>query len=230
MKKKITLTKEQISEVEDYLTNKKVKYVDVRFEILDHIILDIEFLIKNKKITFKEAFEDIKIKWNKNLKSRSNWLIGYGNYGPSIFINRCLEIYKPLLYKILLSMVVFIAVLYSVNKSFNYSLFNFKKGISLTIFIGLLLYIGLVLFWYIKMKLRKVNTAYSYLYRKKIMPNLFSVLIFNPYINNSFITQENKFNVIMLTMLFLFFLTALEGRYFYKKHLELVFRYKSILN
>ena len=46
------LTEEQIKEVETYLTKKGVKYIDLRFEILDHISTDIENSMNKKQLDF----------------------------------------------------------------------------------------------------------------------------------------------------------------------------------
>ena len=51
------LTEEQIKEVETYLTKKGVKYIDLRFEILDHISTDIENSMNKKQLDFNETFE-----------------------------------------------------------------------------------------------------------------------------------------------------------------------------
>ena len=58
------LNKEQLQEIETYLTNKDVEYIDLHLEVLDHISSDIENLME--KISFEEAFEKVKNKWNKN--------------------------------------------------------------------------------------------------------------------------------------------------------------------
>ncbi|WP_170063268.1 hypothetical protein [Polaribacter porphyrae] len=49
------ITKEQIQQVENYLDKKGLHYVDVRLEILDHIILDIEAEM-NQETNFNDAF------------------------------------------------------------------------------------------------------------------------------------------------------------------------------
>lgn len=219
------LNKEQLQEIETYLTKKGVKYIDIRFEILDHISTDIENLMEI--ISFEEAFEKVKLKWKKNFVNRSSFWLGITNSGPSVFIDKCIRIYKPLWFKSLLLIAVFIAVFYSLNNILDYSLVGYENYVSLIISIGFVFYIGLIIFWYIRMKMKKENTTYSYLFYKQIMPNLFSALILNPYIHNSYITREHKFSFIMFTGLFIFFLIALGGKYFYKKHSEIVSNYKK---
>ena len=42
MKKELKLTKEQITYIDDYLKHHKVKYWDIRIELLDHIVTTVE--------------------------------------------------------------------------------------------------------------------------------------------------------------------------------------------
>ena len=221
------LTPEQIQTVEKYLTKKGVKYIDIRFEMLDHISSDIEVLIEEKQCDFNIAFDKVKIKWKSNLRTSSSFLLGSTNSGPKVFINKCVKIYKPLFVKTLLLVMLFIALGYIINNSLEYSLASHRNVIFKLIATALTLYSGIILFWYVKIRLGKNNTTFSYLFRKQIIPNLFSVFIFMPYLNDSYITRENKLSLIMFTMLFVFFLTFLKARYFYKNHLKVVSNYKK---
>ncbi|AMC11248.1 hypothetical protein Lupro_08265 [Lutibacter profundi] len=221
------LTKEQIKQVENYLTKKGIKYIDIRFEVLDHISTDLEYLIEHNNYSFGDAFKEVTIKWNKSFKKTSSLLLGYSSNGPKMLIKKCIKIYKPLFVKSLILVFLFIAIGYSVNYYFEYSLINYKNVIHQFIYLALILYCGIILFWYIKIRLGKANTTFSYLFRKRIIPNLFSVFIFMPYLNDSYITRENKLSVIMFAMLFVFFLTFLGARYFFKNHLKAVSNYKK---
>ena len=224
------LTKEQVQKIEGYLNNKKVIYIDIRFEILDHIISDVEFIIENNNSSFEDAFSEVKLKWNKSLKNTSSFLIGLANEGPSILINKCLRIYKPFFYKSLLVISIVSVVFYSVNKSFNYSLANYKESISFVISIALSFYIVLAVYGYIKIKIKKVNSTYSFLYYKQIFPNLMLAIFQLPLIRDHYLTNENELSSMMFAMLFLLFIIALAGSYLYKKHLKVVSQNKSILN
>lgn len=220
------LNKEQIQQIEGYLDKKKIVYIDIRFEVLDHISTDIEYLMGNNDFSFESAFKEVTIKWNKSFKSTSSWLLSNID-GPKMLIKKCVKIYKPLFVKSLLLLILFIALGSFMNNSIEYSLTNYKNIIFQLISIALILYCGIILFWYIKIRLAKINTTFSFLFRKRIIPNLFSVVIFMPHLNGSYITRENKLNLIMFTMLFVYFLTFLGARYFYKKHLKVVSNYKK---
>lgn len=56
------LTKEQISYIENYIKNFKIKYYEVYMEILDHMILSVEDILeKDKEISFEEAVVKAKV-------------------------------------------------------------------------------------------------------------------------------------------------------------------------
>ena len=230
MKKKITLTKEQIEIIEDYLTDKDVKYIDIRFEILDHLISNVEFLIEYRNISFKNAFDDVKLKWNKSLKSTSSFWLGLAHHGPSIFIDKCLRIYKPFLFKSILLTIVLICVIYGLKESFGFSLIPYKENITLFISVSQTIYIVFAIYGYVRMKIKKINSTFSFLYYKQMFPNLFLAIIYHPLVNNSYFTNGNDFGYPWLVLLFIFFTTALGGRYLFKKHLEAISRHKSIFN
>lgn len=230
MKKKIKLTKEQIQRVESYLNDRKVYYIDIRFEILDHIISDIEFLIENKNISFEVASKEVSEKWNKILKRSSSFWLGLGNYGPDILIKKCLKIYKPLFLKSILVILIVMAVAFGFKEKFNYSLASYKNDILLFISLGWLIYVGYIIYWYFRMKKGKVNSSYSFLFYKQIAPTIFSAIIFSPFINDNYFTKENEFSYLMLVMLLVFFTSFLNGRFLYKKHLEAVSKHILSLN
>ncbi|WP_452603034.1 hypothetical protein [Pontimicrobium sp. MEBiC06410] len=53
------LSKEEIQFIDQYLIKNGVKYWDVRLELLDHIILAVEYKITNEGISFNEALIEV---------------------------------------------------------------------------------------------------------------------------------------------------------------------------
>lgn len=225
MEKDIKLSKEQLQKIKDYLNNNNVEYIDLHLEVLDHISTDIELLME--KVSFEEAFKQVKLKWNKNFRKTSSLWLGVINERPEIIMNKCIKIYKPLFIKFIALIIVFAGLSYIVNHYIEYSLAEYEKTLSIVIAVALLFYTGVILFWYFKMKFGKMKTTFSYLYRIQILPSLFSVVLFNPFLNDSYITKENTFNVLMATMYFIFFLTAIGANYLFKKHKKSVSNYKK---
>ncbi|MFT6066363.1 MAG: hypothetical protein ACJAQX_002245, partial [Polaribacter sp.] len=62
------LSKEQIQQVENYLNSKNITYIDLRTEVLDHIVSEIEDKIIENEVTFHHAFAIAKQNWNPKLE------------------------------------------------------------------------------------------------------------------------------------------------------------------
>ncbi|SDM11169.1 hypothetical protein [Kriegella aquimaris] len=82
------LTKDQILFIDDYLKRNKVKYWDVRMELLDHVASAIEDELK-KSISFEQALQNVHLsfgnkKTSKSLnKSRTAWIINESIYADN---------------------------------------------------------------------------------------------------------------------------------------------------
>lgn len=219
------LTKEQILQIENYLTNKEIKYIDIRFEILDHIISDVEFIIKNKNISFEEALDEVKLKWDKSLRLKSSLFLGYTNLGPSIFINKCVKIYKPLWLKTIISMVFFLVLIYAILEFFKLDLLYFYSVIKLLYILTILIFTGTLLFWRIKIKRNKLKTSFSYLLNKQVFPNIFFILIL---LDNLFDEKPENIDFFDLAMLSITVSIVLIGNSLYKNHAKTVSNYNNI--
>ena len=88
------LTKAQIEKVENFLTAKNIIYVDIRLEILDHIVSDIENLMV-KNYTFENAFKTTIIKWKNNFKETSSFYFGILYSESKLVIKKAVKMFKP---------------------------------------------------------------------------------------------------------------------------------------
>ena len=102
------LSQEQIQQVEDYLKNKDVEYIDLHLEVLDHISTAIESEMTENEISFNDAFEKVKTKWNDTFSYKSSYWLGTSNGGSKLFIDHCLKIYKPITFKMIFGIFLFI--------------------------------------------------------------------------------------------------------------------------
>lgn len=66
------ITTEQIQQVETYLTKKNFDFIDLKVEVLDHMISDIESLL-TKKYSFEDAFRITVLKWEKYFEETSSF-------------------------------------------------------------------------------------------------------------------------------------------------------------
>jgi len=218
------LTKEQIQIIKEYINSKKINYVDIQIEILDHISSDVELIMSDTHIHFKSAFDQVKEKWKSNFEFRSSFLLGIFYEKPSIFLKRCKKIYKPYSLKGFASIFITVFVFSFMQKHlFQNSLFinkiftNGSLGLSFV-------YFGLVLYWYFKIKKTHLKTVFSFLYNTQIFPNLIIVgLMFNSIKNKSF-SEFNTFEFVFLSALLI---TLYQGYIFYTKHLKEVSDFKK---
>ena len=216
------LTEEQIKEVETYLTKKGVKYIDLRFEILDHISTDIENSMNKKQLDFNETFEKVKENWNEAFSYKWTYWLGISNGDSKLFIDYCLKIYKPLLFKIIVGIIAFLAIFFGTVMFFKIDL-NEHFLIIKPIFISILLsYPMILIYWRFKLKETNLESVYSYLYLKQIFPNLYIIPLFIFQIFKS--TSLSNFSFVYLIVFLSFLIMAFN---FYKNHIKAVSNYKK---
>lgn len=68
------ITKQQIDKVEKYLENRQFDYIDLKYEVLDHMISDIEKHLNNN-ISFENAFKITVLKWNKHFEETYSFIL-----------------------------------------------------------------------------------------------------------------------------------------------------------
>lgn len=152
------LTKEQIQEIDNHLKNKGIKYWDLRTEMIDHLVSDMEqnHTSKDFKTEFSLALK--RAKWsgslsgvnkegwqNVNRKYRSAYLKGFINFFKS-FKNVCFLIFGLIIFYLIsenvslevfdkISLVLFISPLFFALVEFTKSIFK-KYGRSINLDYG----------------------------------------------------------------------------------------------
>jgi len=222
MKKDIKLTKEQLQQIEVYLNNNDVEYIDLHLEVLDHISSDIEHEMSKNNTSFEVAFDEVKLKWRKTFSYKWSFWLGLTNGGSKLFIDHCLKIYKPLWFKSILGIVAFIAVFYGVVTIFNIDLDANYQLFKITFLSVALIFPVLLIYWKYQLKKIKLASTYSYLYNKQIFPNIFIVILFIIQI-----IDNDKFSNFTFVYLATLFSLIIMGYSFYKNHLKSVSNYKK---
>jgi len=225
MEKDIKLNKEQLQQVEDYLKNNDVKYIDLHLEVLDHISSDIETRITEKSISFSEAFDEVKLQWSKTFSYKWSFWLGVSNGGSKLFIDHCLKIYKPILIKAGATLLLFLTLTLFFYKQIKVDFAPFQTFAKYLFLVFSIIYITLIYYWKYKISLAGKNTTYYFLYKKTVMPNIaitalfvFQVLVFNnPYFDVS---------IFMFSYVFLFNLYI--GFRFYTKHISTLKKYQLL--
>ena len=128
-----------------------------------------------------------------------------------------------------LLIIVTIGFVISLKEFFVFSFSDYKEGLSSAISVGMTLYIVFGIYWYYRIKNRKLNSTYGFLYKKQLFMFLFLAILYHPLIYNRFFTSENELDYAMLVLLLLFLTSAIGGRYLYKKHIETLSKNKICL-
>ena len=179
------LNKDQIQQVEDYLNQKGLKYVDVRYEVFDHMVTDIEKIINSEELSFREAFNKVKVKWIRNFVEESSLWFGPAENGPKIFVDNYVRIYKSYILKILIPTLI---IVYSMDYLFNHFFafqFNNDKEALAVLYTTVLLNIGIILYWYFQIKKTKQQTSFSFIFVRKVLPIVLVLVILSGLIHGS---------------------------------------------
>lgn len=214
------LTKEQLQKIESYLETKKIDYIDLKFEILDHIIADIEsLLIKN--YSFENSFKIAILKWEKHFRETSNFYLGFLYSESKIVVEKATKLFKPFYFLYLISYLLPVIIfknspiIFSENTSV---LLNFMFKSLVVICLGYLIFI------IIKILTIKVKTTYSFILRTQYLGVSFLIFSLLP---GRYFKDEGNVNAIYIGFLFGGFAVTYIIHYFFKKHQETVSNYKK---
>lgn len=170
------LTKEQITYIDDYLKHHKVKYWDIRIELLDHIVTTVEETME-QGISFDDAMIEVHKSFGNSMKMFWNSEIEYGIFAnglgyKSLMEDKIKEVnnkYRKLVHKEVAQffksfkkisiLISFFLIEYFLFKQLNIKIF---KNLNLVLFISpvLLFYIYSFMNNFL-MKKRSINMQYS---------------------------------------------------------------------
>lgn len=211
------LSKDQIQQIEAYLTQKGLKYIDVRYEVLDHMVTDIEQLMELKDQSFSKASENVFAKWNKNFVTRSSFWIGSGFSGPKIFIDNSITIYKKMIFKIQLIAFTVIIGFGNFSNYFKILQSDYSQEITLVFKTAAAISMPLLLYWFYQIKKTKLQTSYSFLFTRSV---LISALMFG--VLGLLLSEGNS----MILAFIVFGLWS--GWLLYKNHMKSVSNYSLL--
>ena len=169
---------EQIHQIEAYLNFKELTQIDLRNEVLDHMSNGIEKSIKEKDLSFEEAFNQEGKKWNLELENYSSFWLGWAWSGPKLMIKKCVAQMKKTYFITLIFTLLLMALSYSMI-----TFFQFGKHLDLITKALGILYLGFffsIVFAHLKIKFSKFTTSYSYLFKINAVGSAFFYLWFNP--------------------------------------------------
>jgi len=216
--KKVKFTKEELAQVNRYLDIKELCYVDLRYEIMDHILLDIEHEITHEKVTFEEAFKKSCDKWKGSFYSESSYWLGILFRGPRVFIDSCVKIQRPFLILLVMSTLLFTLLSVLIKPLFDFELLFYFTVVVTPI------YISCVLYWWIQLKISRTKTSFSFLfYRYVIMNFLLNFLV----LYQLYETRIETLNLSDFFYLIFAFNVLYQGYFLYKNHQKEVSRFNK---
>ena len=209
------LTKEQVRQVEVYLQKKNFNYIDLKEEVLDHIISDIE-RITAKEISFENAFKMVALKWERHFKEASSLYFGIQYSQTKIVLEKAVKMFRPFFFVYLSA--YFLPVLILKNFPIVFSektidflnlLFNSIASLSLIYFI----------FMIVRGVISKVKTTYRFILKTQYLAIIFLII---PLLSGSLFNDQGNLNAVFTGFLFAGLSVTYTCHYFLRKHNETV--------
>ena len=219
------LTPEQIQTVEAYLNNKDVEYIDLHLEVLDHISTDIESEMTENNTSFEDAFDEVKLKWHKTFSYKWSFWLGLTNGGSKLFIDHCLKIYKPILIRGGIVLLLSLTLTLFFYDELEIALAPFQNVAKILFLVFSMIYVSLLFYWKHQINKAGKNTSYYYLYKKTVMPNIAITALF---ILQVLIFKDTHFDVSIFMFSYVFLFNLYNGSNFYKKHFSTLKKYKML--
>lgn len=207
----MSLSKEQIKFISDYLDKCEVNQIDVKLEVLDHIASQVEELIANEDFTFEEALKKVMKRWYPLFKDEKSFHIGLIYSFPKIVMNKLeRRIKKTYLY--LFMLFIFLALIFFFFNT------DFLKNESLNLFLDYINnFIGVcVLTILFLINYKHKSTTYRFLVNHS-SPILIIIFSINLGINSA--------KLFLVTLVFVQFVFMLFNFY---KHFECLKKYQFI--
>lgn len=206
------LTKEQIQFIEHFLDKRGLDYVDVKYEVLDHLVTDVENLMDNN-MSFEEAFKTASLKWRNQLRLSSSYLLGFIYDRPKIVINKAK---KECLFWALYNMVTAF-ILVALSFRFKSIVENTSKFLEFSLFVLAVLCSIAHLYMYFEMKRTKMKTTFLFLFEKQVLQSTFLVAINCLLID---FNTNSKVDIFTFLSAIVVFPLTIFGFKLYKKHIK----------
>jgi hypothetical protein len=214
------ITKEQQLQVEKYLKNKDFDFIDLKVEVLDHIISDIESL-RIKKYSFENAFKITVLKWEKHFKETSSFYFGLYYSESKIVVKKAVKIFKPFYFLYLAAYILPVAFLTFVPIQVAESSADFINNFLFSFSALLFCY---VIFIFVKTVRSGITTTYRFILKTQYAGLL--LLIMGVVVG---VVKENgKVNPVFTGFASGGFAVVFICHYFYKEHLEAMKKYKIL--
>jgi hypothetical protein len=213
------ITTEQIRQVEVYLQNKDFDFIDLKVEVLDHMISDIESL-RTKKYSFEDAYRTTVLKWEKYFKETSSFYFGFQYHESKIVVKKAIKIFKPFYFLYLAAYFLPVAFLNLVPIKVAEETADFINGFLVSSAAILLAYLLMIV---IKTKQSKVKTTYRFILKTQYLSVV--LLVLGVFLGTVF-NDEGEMNAVFTGFTSGGFAVVFICHYFFKKHEEALNTYR----
>jgi ABC-type antimicrobial peptide transport system permease subunit len=213
------LTAAQILQVENYLAKNKFEFIDLKVEVLDHMISDIESFT-NENHSFENAFKMTVLKWNKHFRETSSFYFGIQYSESKIVVKKAKKMFKPFFFLYITAYILPVFVFMNFQVVFSKTKQEFLNQAFSFITLISLIY---VLYIIINVLKSKIKTTYSFILKTQYMGAIFLVI---SLIKGDFFNNEGDIKGVFTGFLFAGFAVTYICHVFYKKHKKAIKKYK----
>jgi len=213
------LTKEQIEIVESYLQNRKVEYLDLKVEILDHMILDIEQLM-SKNHSFENALKMTTIKWERHFTQRSSFYFGMLYSESKIVVDKAVKEFRSYYFLYLAAYLLPMFFLKNSSIPFQEQEANLINNLLLSVTFLALIYMIYII---IKTQLSKQKSTYRFILKTQYIAVVFLII---PLLLGGFLDLKGQLSSIFMSFMSGGVMVTYICHHFYKKHQAVVGKYK----
>ena len=216
------VSKTEIQKIEKYLKSKKVDYLDLKLEIADHMISDIEQLMQNG-FSFDNAFTRVQLKWNRYFRKRSSFFFGMQYSAPKVVLTKAVAEFKVFYFLYFLSYFIPLILFKKVMIRLPETVLNVLPFIIKPFVVCALLYTLYIMY---KTYQLNVKTTYQFILKTQFLGVLLFIL---PLFIDQYTNKDGTISGIIIGLLFASFVNVAIIHHFYKKHICEIKKFKRFV-
>ena len=213
------LTTTQIQKVEKYLETKNFDFIDLKIEILDHIITDIENFMQ-KNIAFEEAFAMTRIRWEKHFRATSSFFFGMLYSESKIVVKKAVKQFKSFYFLYLAAYILPVVFLKLVPIQASNGVAKVVNGLLEGFTLAVFIYVAYIFF---KTIASKAKTTFRFILKTQYFGLVF--LILGVFVGSIF-DENGQMNPVFTGFVCAGYAVVFICHYFFKKHNEVTQKYK----
>lgn len=209
------LNKAQSQEIEKYLETKGVFQIDIRLEVLDHIVTGVESSMQNEGLDFSTSFKQEQLKWESELGSYKLARYQIDFKTPKIVLRRYWHVVRDMYFNTLVmtAITVLLSIIVLERHIVPETLINGGIGYFYT---AALLLLGMM---FLKLMFEDKNTVDKMMFKATIGYFVAWLVVFNPLVSEWYwVRPEQEFMLSFLCIHSFLVCFSFNFIYFYKNH------------